>query len=159
MSHDHVFLVFFFFFLAMLLSPWDLSWTLPLNWKQCYNHWTAEEVHDHFFIFIFFNHCLINIFSLPVPLLNPSRNLFSIWESVLFNIWAEYFLSMNSLSCHVEMKLDKTMFHIKVVFALYPFALWMAHTGSLMFPWKRKLMGLLELQNLPDTVLHDKPSV
>lgn len=41
----------------------------------------------------------------------------------------------------------------------------MVHTGSLVFPWKRKLIGLLELQNLSDlqsfttNPLHSKSSL
>lgn len=134
-SWSYVFLVFFFFFGLCCLAHGILVEPLLLHWKQCYNHRTAEEVHDHFLIFFFLTTAWERsflypfLYSTPVEIYFPSGKVI-----VLFNIWAKYFLSMNSLSCHVEIKLDKAVFHIKVVFALHPFALWMAHTGSLMFP-------------------------
>lgn len=70
-------------------------------------------------------------FSLSFPLFNTNRNLFSIWESdspVWF--WAIYFLSVNCLSCHVEMMLDKAVFGIEAAIAFHPFALWMCTQES-----------------------------
>lgn len=147
MSHDH------FFFWLCCLAHGILVEPLPLHWKQCSNHWTSKVVHDHFLFYLFINvlpllekvfFCFQNphLFSI-LSSINPSRNLFSIWESDcpvqhlsrVFSVY-EFFLS-----CHMEMELDKPVFHINVVFAFHPFALWTAHTGSLMFPWKRKLMG------------------